>query len=106
MNFNTPTAKNSSKTAMQTVLGGAFITSCQLGCVTDDGATNFLLPSQAKRSAKEIAVPAATKLNQSYRPGSQKRALFATKSANRLRKKKNHFIATCFISGMRAQCGL
>jgi hypothetical protein len=48
------------------VIGGDLTRSRHVGCATDDAATNLLLLSHAKKMAREIEVPAATNVNQSY----------------------------------------
>jgi hypothetical protein len=97
ISFSKPTAMKSSKTKIQIVLGGAIITFFHVGCAVDDEATNLLLLDQAKKMATEMEIGVAKNVNESYRPGSQNRVLFATKRASRLRKKKSHFIKTCSL---------
>ncbi len=77
---------------MQIVAGGVTAKSRHVGCVAEVDAANLRALNHANRRASEIATPAATKLNQSYCPGSQNSALFAANSDNKLRPKKSHFI--------------
>ena len=77
---------------MQTVAGGVLAKSRHVGFVVEVEAANLRPLNHANRRASERATPPATKLNQSYCPGSQNSALFATNNDNRLKPKKNHFI--------------
>src|SRR5215831_6828189 len=85
-------AASSSRTKIQIVAGGVFAKSRNVGCVLEVDATNLCALNHANKRASEIATPAATKMNQSYCPGTQNSALFAINNDNKLKPKKSHFI--------------
>src|SRR5258708_34485932 len=90
--FIRPKKQNSKMTTSQMTPGGVIATFFQVGCPPTEDRASLLPLNHAKMPAVTIAMPAATAVNKSYLPGTQKRALFATNNAIKLNRKSIHFI--------------
>ena len=91
--FVRPKRQNKKITTIQIVAGRVITTSLKRGRIPCADFANLLPLNHAQAAATAIAVPAITKLNQLYLPGSQKSALLATNNANKLSRNNSHFIA-------------
>jgi hypothetical protein len=98
MRRTSPKKQNSVRTPSQITAGTDVAISPHVGFLRCLDSTILLLDAQAESIATVIATPAAVKFNQSYSPGTKKRALLATNRANRLSMNNDnaHFIVSLY----------